>query len=735
MPQTVTESPRTSSIAEPTNNGRFSSTKVAAVILLALALVAGILRFHRIADLPPGLHYDAGSNGADALQVLQGEHALFFPEKSFGREWLGIYLVALSVSFLGRTELAVRLPTLVVGTSVIFAVFWLGWLLFGRDERGRSRHWRGLLVGGAAAGLLAVSTNQTILGRTAYRVQLLPLILCLSLALLWWGWECRGRRRGALWRIVLAGLFAGLLLHTYTPARVTPFLFLIFGLSFLWPYRLVTPRTVRAELPWILTFGVAFAFAAALIILHFVLNPQHLFLRSNELWLFDQNRSLDDPLLLLLRNVWGYLLLFGFRGDPEWRHNFAGQPMLNLWEAASFWLGVVVAIRRWKLPASRLLLIWMGVMFLPAALFFDEVPLPNTVRVIGAMPAVYLLTGLGLWEAAEFLRKRFLPDNEAFFFATIGGVAGCVILVQGAITYFTYFQKWAAVPELNNEYEVEWSILAKHLNALPYSADTVYLVPDGQRHLQLEEGFRSYTLDFLYLGKTPVYLFHSAVPDLAKEIESSLAGIKDYSTVKAVEWTIKSVWTGDEYERFAFLLGKYGRYVESEDYGSFRIHSYSDVSLDDPWKPFDFLEPLSVIYDGGIELVGVALGQDQDQQSIERPIPLSKPRRMWVVLRWQTTADLGISYAVSLRLRNSDANEVYKKDLILWKPDHSITGDGGPAEQFDSWISLDIPADLLPGDYELSLIVYDEVTLKPTVELGVWEPERTLANFRLGVSR
>ncbi len=732
MPQTVSDTHSSAGIVESPRFGRCSPATVAIVVLFALAVAAAILRFHRLSELPPGLHYDAGSNGADALQVLQGQHALFFPEKSYGREWLGIYLVALSVSFLGRTELAVRLPTVVVGTGVIFAVFWLGWLLFGTDEGGRSRSWRGLLVGGAAAGLLAVSTNQTVLGRTAYRVQLLPFILCLSLALLWWGWECRGRRRGAWWRIVLAGLCAGLLLHTYTPARVTPFLFLVFGLSFIWPNRLATPRTIRAELPWILTFSGAFVLAAAPIIFHFALNPQHLFLRTNELWIFDSNRSLDYPFVLLLRNVWGYLMLFGIRGDPEWRHNFAGQPMLNLWEAASFWVGVCVAGRRWKVPAYRLLLLWMGVMFLPAALFFDDVPLPNAVRVIGAMPAIYLLAGLGLWETAEFLRKRFFRDNEAFFIASVGAVAGCVILVQGVITYFTYFQKWAAIPELNNEYEVEWSILAKHLNALPFSADTVYLIPDGQRHLQLEEGFRSYTLDFLYLGKTPVHLFHAAVPDLAQEIESSLAAVKGFSTVKAVEWNLKSVWTGDEHERITFLLGKYGRHLGSEDYGSFRIHSYSDVLLDGPWVPFDNLEPLSVQYDGGIGLLGVALGQGPGQLSIEEPVILREDLPMWAVLRWETTPDLGISYAVSLRLRDTHAKEVFKEDFILWKPDHSVTGDGGPSERFDTWMSLDLPTDISPGKYELILVVYDGDSLKPTVELGVWEPERVLVQLHVG---
>ena len=192
MRQMASDVQSTASNAEPEDNGPVSPAIIAVCILLVLAFAVVMLRFHRIGELPPGLHYDAGSNGADALQVLQGEHALFFPEKSFGREWLGIYLVALSVSILGRTETAVRLPTIVTGTSVIFVVFWLGWLLFGKDESGRKRPWRGLLVGGVAAGLLAVSTNQTVLGRTAYRVQLLPFLLCLCLALLWWGMGAPG---------------------------------------------------------------------------------------------------------------------------------------------------------------------------------------------------------------------------------------------------------------------------------------------------------------------------------------------------------------------------------------------------------------------------------------------------------------------------------------------------------------------------------------------------------------
>ena len=62
-------------------------------------------------------------------------------------------------------------------------------------------------------------------------------------------------------------------------------------------------------------------------------------------------------------------------------------------------------------------------------------------------------------------------------------------------------------------------------------------------------------------------------------------------------------------------------------------------------------------------------------------------------------------------------------------------GSGGPSEQFDTWAHLEIPGDLLPGEYELRLVVYDAETLKPTVELGVWEPERTLARLQVGEVR
>ena len=95
------------------------------------------------------------------------------------------------------------------------------------------------------------SVGQTVIGRTAYRGNFLPVFLCLCLALLWWGWprplQKWGRHGGVWWRIALAGACAGLLLYTYIPARFAPLLFFLFGLSFLLPYFVVARQNDDAN--------------------------------------------------------------------------------------------------------------------------------------------------------------------------------------------------------------------------------------------------------------------------------------------------------------------------------------------------------------------------------------------------------------------------------------------------------------------------------------------------------
>ncbi|MXZ21246.1 MAG: glycosyltransferase family 39 protein [Caldilineaceae bacterium SB0665_bin_25] len=699
-------------------------------ILLALTLAVAVLRLQRITEFPQGIQSDEGPDGVYALQVLEGEHAVFFPEAASGREWMGVYTIALTTSFLGRTLLAFRLPTALAGAGTVFVLFWLGRLLFGRDETGRETPWRGVFIGGAGAGLLAVSLGQTIIGRASLRANYLPLFLGLCFALLWWGWSKTGQERS--WRrIALAGVCAGLLPYTYIPSRFTPFLFLLFGLSFLWPLRDVTRKRLKAELPWAAIFIGAAGLVAAPILIYFALHPEHFFIRSREVWVL--NESQGTALGAFLYNVWEHLLAFGFQGDLRERYNFAGRPMLNPWEAFFFWLGVGMALWRWqRQPAYRLLLLWLAVLLVPAMLARDVGLGPNTLRMIGTAPAVYLLIGAGMWETYRLLkdrwgRPRIFGEDWTRVSIALGVVVCVVVLLQGVNTYRTYFQKWAVTSEFYLAYHGEWADAAQVLNAQPAAENMVYLLP-----YRFDE---HYGFEYLYHGDAPARVVRAVRPDLARKVESLLAEMDEVSAVKVLDWNEEFVWAGLGDENLIALLGRFGRYAGSEKFTNFRLHTYTDLELDRSWTFYETLEPLTVRYDGGIDLVGLALGRGAEQISSQQPLRLGKDRSLWVALQWQTTPGLDTDYAVSLRLYDSEGAMSYQDDHVLGNSAFARTRRWAVGEPVDTLFHLDFGADLRPGDYELRLIVYGTETNVPTVEIGVWEPELLLAHVRLDEGR
>ena len=596
---------------------------VAGAILLALGAAVVPLRLLGLDDYPPRLDSDEAIHGLDALQVRQGEHSVFFPE-NHGREGLIVYTIALSISFFGRTELAIRLPTALASAIAVFVVFWLGHTLFGRNEEsGQSTSWRGLIVGGVGAGLMAVSLGQTIIGRTAMRGNFLPLLIPLCLVLLWNGYSKR-----SWWRIALAGVCAGLLPYTYIAARFTLLLFLMFGISFLLSHRSAIGVRIRYDLlhqnlPWTVIFlGVA-GLVAAPILIHFGLHPEDFFSRSSKVWVLDGNRSEGGPLQVFLVNIWENLLLFGFRGDPALLRNLSGRPMLNLWEAFFFWLGAGIALWR-RRPADRLMLLWIGALILPAILARDSAA-PNTLRMIGAVPAIYLLTGVGLWETFRFLWERvdllprpmvqILQENESKIFLTGGALAFSLILFKGVSTYSVFYERWAEHPDVSDSYETWLGNWARTLEAFPSDRNTVYLVPCSPYTHPISTHF---SFMYLYQGTASARSVYMSAPDLAYQIETILAERKETSTVKVVEWNTTNRWVRDNARPVTFLLSKYGTFVDSEMYTDFRIHNYEVVSSERSWTFYEEMEPLTVHYDGGISLHGIALGAFPETIQFER---------------------------------------------------------------------------------------------------------------------
>ena len=152
--------------------------------------------------------------------------------------------------------------------------------------------------------------------------------------------------------------------------------------------------------------------------------------------------------------MWDHILVFGFRGDPNWIHNYESQPMLNPWEALFFWLGLALSLWRWRTHAtSRLLLMWLGIMLLPALLARNPYPyVPNSLRMMGATPAVYLLIGFSVWEAFQLVRKRAPIVTPALI-----SLLATVILAQGILSYRTYFQEYELSVRSKEDFYGQWT--------------------------------------------------------------------------------------------------------------------------------------------------------------------------------------------------------------------------------------------------------------------------------------
>ncbi len=270
-------------------------------------------------------------------------------------------------------------------------------------------------------------------------------------------------------------------------------------------------------------------------------------------------------------------------------------------------------------------------------------------------------------------------------------------------------------------------VLGKALRAQP-DYDTVYLIPAFVNYLSVGHHLPSQeTAHSLF--------FQMDAPDLAQEVESALAAVGNPDSVKVVEWKSTNPWIEDNAHPLTFLLAKYGRSLGSDDYEDFRVWSYVDISFESPWILFEDLEPMTINYDGGIALQGLALGCGAEQLPLGQPLDLVTERSLWSVLQWRTEPGLDTDYVISLRLYNAAGEEAYQQDTVLWNPIHLPTSHWLAGEPAETTAMLYLPADLPPGDYELRMVVYDFETQIPTVQIDVWEPEITLARLRLAEAR
>ncbi len=401
---------------------------------------------------PPGLSHDEVANWLIDRQILSGEHAIYFSD-AYGHEAAFHYLQAGFVGLIGDNALALRLPAAFAGILLIPLVAALAHRLFNRR------------IAIIAAGLCAPLFWSVFFSRQGLRAITLPLIAGIS-AIFWrraWRyWGAKADRR-VYRNAILAAFFAGVSLYSYTAARAIPIFYILYFLYLTGVHR----KKLAAN--WI---GVPLFLA----VMGAVALPLALFLQSMpgiETRVAEVNLPLQAALAGDLRPILSNGLkiagMFGWAGDPLWRHNITGKPVFEPIGALLFYAGILAALIRWRDEKQAFILLWLAVSFIPTLVTIDA---PSSIRAINSLPILTIFPAL----AVELIHKLFPLSTNNPQLSTergkykeifINGAAAALVLWYAVSNSGLLLQKWANNDDVKFVWQAAFHDAADWLDAHP----------------------------------------------------------------------------------------------------------------------------------------------------------------------------------------------------------------------------------------------------------------------------
>jgi 4-amino-4-deoxy-L-arabinose transferase-like glycosyltransferase len=432
------------------------------ITLIAILLIAVFFRLWQLDKTPPGLYPDVAINGNNALDSLKNnDYKVFYPENN-GREGLFMWLIALSFSIFGVKVWAIEIVSAIFGIFTVLGVYLLAKQIFKRINQNYE------LIALISSFFLAISFWHVNFSRIGFRAIMVPFFLAYGFYFLFKALDDKKTLFA-----VLSGIFFGLGFYSYISYRFVVVLGLLLFIA--WFYLLKKQR--KEVLKISLYCLVAMILVALPLGLYFIMNPQDFFGRAAGVSILNDN----NPLLSLGKSILYNLGMFNVYGDANWRHNISGAPEL-IWPVGVFFLlGLVILIKdlfvyykKKKFEAfipSLFLISWFFILLLPC--FLSSEGIPHSLRAVGVIPAIYIISGLGAAVLLGFLKKFF---NHKFVFIAL--ISLFVFILIGA-EFTRYFYQWAKNKEVYGAFTQNYADIGTYLNLLPNDTQKFVVVNDS----------------------------------------------------------------------------------------------------------------------------------------------------------------------------------------------------------------------------------------------------------------
>lgn len=423
-------------------------------------LVACVLRFYRLGQVPVSLDWDEAAIGYNAYSLIETGRDEFgerFPIvfRSFDdyKPPLYIYLTIPAVYVFGLNEFAVRFPSAFFGSlTILFTYLFISKLL--EVSVSKKTKWLEYLPLATAA-LLAISPWHVHFSRIAFEANVGVFFNVLGMYLF-----LKGIQKG--WWLVLSAITFSLALYEYHSERVfVPLLALTLGIL----YRKELIKKGRYTVAAII---VGIVMVVPLVLL--LLNPSNLTRLTGTSSLADQTGLLQRSIVKLedankqgdflgevfanRRITYGQVLLNGYlspfnfnwlfiTGDQE-RHKAPGMGLMYWWELPFLLIGLYVFASSPYFSKRMKILIYTWFLIAPIAAS-PTTEVPHAVRTLVFLPTFQIFVAIGLlsfW--------NYMEDKKSFVRKSL-----LAILLVFIVFNFAYYMNNYYV-QLNPEYSKYW---------------------------------------------------------------------------------------------------------------------------------------------------------------------------------------------------------------------------------------------------------------------------------------
>jgi len=488
--------------------------------VIAIVLLAFVLRVWQLGSIPYVLGGDEGEQGVEILDVLNNNIVNPFTTGWYGVPTLSFFFNAPTVALFGNTIFGIRLMWVLVGTASVLVTYLL------------TKELKGTRIALISATLVATYHYHIHFSRLGSNQISDTLLVGLSLLFL-----VRGYLRGKWLDWTLAGVFVGLGQYFYAGGRLAVVL-AIFLLIYLW---------VRDgfNISHINRVGVGFFLVALLVsggpMFGYAINsPNQYNTRANQIgilqngWLVNEANILEKSQgEVLLDQFWRASLAFNAYPDRTAWYGLEG-PLLDQLAGVLF-IPALISATLWSIRDRRLapMVAWWWAAILTGGMLTDTTP--SSQRLITAsIPTMFFVA----WAIEHFVTAIMQQFSKPFGLAA--GILATLVLSLFSINL--YFNDYTPQKIFGGEHAMIGTMIAEHVHEVLGEDTQIYFF--GAPHMYGNIGTMRYLLPNISKIDIDAPLNSPFKPDSPPQAQTLLF-VFVYERVEELEWVKKTYPDGD----------------------------------------------------------------------------------------------------------------------------------------------------------------------------------------------